>query len=139
MTVTFLNVCVANMFALLTGTFGLCHCRPKAMPLHEITDLYLYVGSAIRQARRTKKLTQAGLASAVGLTRTSISNIEKGRQKLLLHTFYEISEVLNADPIQLLPPRMARVGKDTKLELPQGLLQRERAFIEAGIGIKKRR
>jgi Zn-dependent peptidase ImmA (M78 family) len=29
------------------------------------------------------------LATAIGLTRTSITNIEKGRQKLLLHTALE--------------------------------------------------
>jgi len=43
-------------------------------------------------ARRGKSLSQDALASAVGLTRSSISNIEKGRQKPLLHTLIDISE-----------------------------------------------
>jgi transcriptional regulator with XRE-family HTH domain len=48
-------------------------------------------------------VSQADLAAAVGLTRTSISNIEKGRQKMLVHTFLDIARALGIEPLELLP------------------------------------
>lgn len=66
---------------------------------------YLEVGKRIRKARerRRPKLTQDGLARLVGLTRTSITNVEKGRQKCLLHTLAEIARVLCVEPATLFP------------------------------------
>jgi transcriptional regulator with XRE-family HTH domain len=66
---------------------------------------YEEVGRRIREARlkRKPKLTQQGLAKQVSLTRTSITNVEKGRQKILLHTLADIASALLVDPISLLP------------------------------------
>ena len=96
---------------------------------------YRQVGEKIH-ARRGKNLSQEALASAVGLTRSSISNIEKGRQKLLLHTLVDISEALNVEVASLLPDRPAQaelVDADKIAELPAN----ERSFIESAIGIKQ--
>jgi transcriptional regulator with XRE-family HTH domain len=40
-------------------------------------------------------MTQAQLAARVGLSRTSITNIERGGQVLLVHQLVAISEALN--------------------------------------------
>jgi len=82
-------------------------------------------------------MSQAGLAAAVGLTRTSISNVEKGRQKLLLHTFFEVAETLEVDPARLLPSSKKR--KEGEIPELEGLGPQARAFVEAGIRVKKRR
>src|SRR4051794_14899537 len=66
---------------------------------------YKEVGARIRQKRRQIGLSQEGLAKAVGLKRPSMSNIESGRQNVLLHTFYDIAETLDTDAIALLPDR----------------------------------
>ena len=66
-------------------------------------DLYRGVGQRIRKIREERKLTQAELATIVSLTRTSITNIEQGRQKLLLHTLYDIAAALAVEPKDLLP------------------------------------
>jgi transcriptional regulator with XRE-family HTH domain len=68
-------------------------------------SFYEEVGRRIRDARkrRTPPLTQEGLAELVGLTRTSITNVEKGRQKFLLHTLADIASALQVDPASLLP------------------------------------
>jgi transcriptional regulator with XRE-family HTH domain len=42
------------------------------------------IGKRLRLARETAGVTQLELAEAIGLTRTSIANIEAGRQGLLL-------------------------------------------------------
>jgi DNA-binding XRE family transcriptional regulator len=70
---------------------------------------YEEVGRRIRDARRRRKppLTQDGLAKLVGLTRTSITNVEQGRQKCLLHTLFDIATALQVEPAALLPATTA--------------------------------
>ncbi len=64
--------------------------------------LYVELGRRIRRVREGK-LSQEELAVRVGLTRTSITNIEKGRQKLMVHTLWAIAKVLAVDVDTLLP------------------------------------
>ncbi len=66
-------------------------------------DLYCAVGQRIRKAREARNLSQADLANVVSLTRTSITNIECGKQKPLLHTLYDIADALGVDPRSFLP------------------------------------
>jgi transcriptional regulator with XRE-family HTH domain len=40
--------------------------------------MLMEIGTQIRLARKDRKLTQAGLASALGMSRTTIGQIEKG-------------------------------------------------------------
>lgn len=56
--------------------------------------------TAIRQAKR---MTQEQLAKAVGLTRTSIVNIEAHRQAITLQTLYALGKALGVNPKRLLP------------------------------------
>jgi len=51
---------------------------------------YKALGSKIREQREVVGLTQAQLANAVGLSRTSVTNIELGRQRLMLDQFESI-------------------------------------------------
>jgi transcriptional regulator with XRE-family HTH domain len=67
---------------------------------------YRKVGENIRAKRKDRGLSQEGLAKAVGLKRPSMSNIEKGRQNILLHTFCDIAETLDSNPSALLPERL---------------------------------
>jgi transcriptional regulator with XRE-family HTH domain len=72
-------------------------------------QFYDEMGRRIRDARKLRKpaLTQDGLASLVGLTRTSITNIERGRQKCLAHTLAEIAQALDVEISRLIPPLVA--------------------------------
>lgn len=74
--------------------------------MNDHQSFYQEVGRRIRDARKRRKppLTQEGLAELVSLTRTSITNVEKGRQKFLLHTLADIAAALQVDPASLLPP-----------------------------------
>lgn len=65
-------------------------------------SFYVGVGAAIKAARINAGITQEQLALAVNLKRTSISNIEKGRQKLLLDGFYKIAFALHITSTALL-------------------------------------
>src|SRR5713101_1965450 len=65
--------------------------------------LYRALGQRIREARKAKNLRQAQLASAVGLTRTSITNIETGRQPVAVHILCGIADALGIPVTNLLP------------------------------------
>lgn len=64
---------------------------------------YIALGRRIADVRQAR-MTQDELAKAVSLSRTSIINIEKGRQQVLVHTLASISRVLGVSPDKLLPP-----------------------------------
>lgn len=63
--------------------------------------LYIELGKKIKNARGMR--SQAELAKASSLSRTSITNIEKGRQHLPLHTLYAIANALEIPITELLP------------------------------------
>lgn len=65
--------------------------------------LYFTIGTAIREARQATGINQEELARCVGLTRTSIVNIEGGHQRLPLSTLYDIADALEVQAVALLP------------------------------------
>jgi len=67
-----------------------------------IGDLYLRIGTNITTARRNRNLTQTDVATAVGLTRASITNLEAGRQRAPLHVTIAIAQALGLDLADLL-------------------------------------
>jgi transcriptional regulator with XRE-family HTH domain len=73
---------------------------------------YHNIGQNIKVRREQLGLTQEALAAQVALTRTSITNIEKGRQKLLLHTFMDIVAALGVGPVSLLPQLIEESHED---------------------------
>jgi transcriptional regulator with XRE-family HTH domain len=64
---------------------------------------YRLFGSRVRALREQRKVTQDELARRVELSRASITNIERGRQRVLLHQMMEIATALDADPVDLVP------------------------------------
>jgi transcriptional regulator with XRE-family HTH domain len=64
-------------------------------------------GSRVRALREKRNVTQEELGRRVDLSRTSIVNIEKGRQRILLHQIVDIAGALDAKPGELLPKEPA--------------------------------
>jgi transcriptional regulator with XRE-family HTH domain len=60
-------------------------------------------GKLLKQRRTELKLSQKDFARAVGLSRTSITNIERGRQPVSLPSVYAMADALQADVGDLLP------------------------------------
>ena len=76
-------------------------------------SLYKAFGKLMRMSRETRDgMTQEKLGRLVGLSRTSITNIEKGRQHVSLHQLFAIAEALKVRPDALLPATAA-VGGDS--------------------------
>lgn len=67
--------------------------------------LYAELGARIRRAReaRSPKVTQADLARRLDVERTSITNIEKGTQRVTLMLLYGIARELQVPLERLLP------------------------------------
>ena len=64
--------------------------------------LYKTLGARIRQVRNERKVSQADLSFMVGLTRTSITNLEAGQQRINVATLYDIALALKVKPSRLL-------------------------------------
>ena len=99
---------------------------------------YKQLGANIRRSRRRLELSQDDLARSIGLTRTSLTNIENGRQHPPLHTFCDLVEQLKVDAATLLPSRATPTeAVDVKAMAGQQVRgENELAFISSGIGIK---
>jgi transcriptional regulator with XRE-family HTH domain len=69
--------------------------------------MYREFGRRLRIARRRARLSQEALAKSVGLARTSITNIEKGRQPFTLHTAYDLAKELGVRVTELIPEHPA--------------------------------
>ena len=60
-------------------------------------------GAKLRTLRTHASLTQDELAGAANISRTSIVNIERGRQGVSLSTLYRLAHALARPPGELLP------------------------------------
>ena len=107
--------------------------KKKAAP--QYFAFYNQLGENIQKYRQRRKLSQERLANIVGLTRTSLTNIEKGRQHPPLHTLCEILEQLKVDISDVLPRTTAiNEPSDIKtLAMMQVRGEKELAFIETAI------
>lgn len=100
--------------------------------MNDSKTFYAEVGKRVREARDKSGLTQEALATQVSLTRVSITNIEKGRQKILLHTFVDIATALHVEPTGLLPIEPSNT--DSRLdELVKGLPEAERDWVKSTV------
>jgi transcriptional regulator with XRE-family HTH domain len=81
-----------------------------------MNQLYREFGRLLKQRRKQARLTQDDVAHRVGLARTSITNIEQGRQHVSLHMIYALADAIGVGPQELLPSKSILPQKDTKLE-----------------------
>lgn len=65
--------------------------------------VYREFGVLLAAERKRKRLSQSRLAELIGLSRTSITNIECGRQPIQLHQLYSFAAILRIDVKNLLP------------------------------------
>jgi transcriptional regulator with XRE-family HTH domain len=65
--------------------------------------VYQLVGERIRELRERNEDSQFELAQKISISRSSISNIEKGRHPASLALLYDIATIYNSDINSLLP------------------------------------
>ncbi|MFJ9633743.1 helix-turn-helix domain-containing protein [Streptomyces sp. NPDC101175] len=76
----------------------------------DFPDLYPAIGAQLRDLRDRRGLTQQQVSKTVGLTRSSIANIERGTQHLPLHNWVAICQTLGADPADVITRALQGVG-----------------------------
>jgi transcriptional regulator with XRE-family HTH domain len=82
---------------------------------------YKLVGDKVRSARISAGLSQALLAERVGLTRSSVANLEAARQRTSLYHFVLISRALKAEVGELLPDELRPQESDLTSNLQNEL------------------
>ncbi len=87
----------------------------------DLVAVYRLIGERIRDERRKQGLTQEELAHRVGLNRASITNVEQGRQKLLVHTLIDIANSLNISPRRFLGVFEVDAAPNIPDDLPVGV------------------
>jgi transcriptional regulator with XRE-family HTH domain len=65
--------------------------------------LYRLIGERVSSARSSTGLSQNKLAKKLGLSRVSVVNIEKGRQRPPVHVLWKIAEALGVEITDLIP------------------------------------
>lgn len=65
-------------------------------------DINSNAGAAVSRFRKRIGLSQLELAQVLGITRTSVSNIERGKQAMSLAMFCRVADILHVDATDLL-------------------------------------
>lgn len=60
-------------------------------------DFHKHLGDKLYQARRKANMSQLELSKLIGLSRSSIANIECGRQRINLQQFCKLLEFIGRD------------------------------------------
>lgn len=94
-------------------------------------EIYRKIGRKIKRYREGTHRTQAQLAAEIGISRASLANIEAGRQQILTHHLYAISDALDlGSPTELMVASQASGFVDveaSELPLPdEGLTEKQR-------------
>lgn len=89
--------------------------------MREIDAFYAALGAAVRERRDQLGLTQTQLSERVGLSRTSITNIERGNQRLLADQLLAVATSLGVTADVLL--REAARGREDSVRSPNLMLR----------------
>lgn len=105
---TLVNSCTHVSYIDICASFGYSSPTNRGRLMIDEGRLYQTLGERLRALREQQddsrgRLTQAALAKQVGLERTSITNIEKGAQKVPLHVLFRICETLRVPVAEVLP------------------------------------
>jgi transcriptional regulator with XRE-family HTH domain len=103
--------------------------RSLAREVVDMSALYIEVGRRVRRYRRARHCSKADVARGVGLSRTSVANIEDGSQHTPLHQLADIALFLGADISDLVPSLRRRAPKEAGNGLaatPDSLVRKSR-------------
>lgn len=82
-----------------------------------IDAFYIHVGDKLRIQRKNAGMDQETLSRHLNLSRTTVINIEKGRQRLSLEHAWLAAKILNISIEELLPPTQMKTVDDWAYEI----------------------
>lgn len=93
------------MFVIYTHDVSLTNTSVK-LKFTEMSDMELYrhLGRAVAKRRDELGMTQAEVATKLGLSRASLANLENGRQRIMVHQLFALVHALKLNSILELVP-----------------------------------
>ena len=88
---------------LLSTQFIIYSNKTEGILVSRDSEFDAFVGRLIQAKRKDKRIYQEKLAKKIGLSRSSIANIECGKQKVSLFQLHEICNVLSIEIEEILP------------------------------------
>jgi transcriptional regulator with XRE-family HTH domain len=84
-----------------------------------VEAFYESLGRRVEEVRRKQALTQEQLGDRLSpkMTRAAISNMERGRQRVLVHVLVNLAQALNTDVADLLPTTRPQVEEGHDAEV----------------------
>lgn len=108
------------MFALLTAPYSSVTAPPVRVP-----QIYKTLGQGITALRRKSNITQQQLADAVGISRASVANIERGEQRVFLDQAVAIASFFELGSLdELMSAAHAETAAGTQIQLSGDRLNR---------------
>lgn len=95
--------------------------------------LYGRLGERLREIRIASGMTQQQVATVIGTSRPSISNIESGRQHIKIDVLYRLAAALNVDVRDVLPDMEADQPVHGLEGLPEGAQEFVKNIIGGGV------
>ncbi len=89
------------------------------MTEQEESLLYTQLGYRIKDLRESAQIKQGAFAQLFGLSRASIVNIEKGRQRPTILFLWQISKILNIEVGVIIQPLEIQVKHNTERLSPE--------------------
>lgn len=78
---------------------------------------YVVLGSLLKESRNEKKISQAEMASLLGVTPQNVSSWERGKSKLDMETYLKICSIYEIDAIR--PLEIANNAKYSQFQLSE--------------------
>lgn len=103
------------------------------------SEIYVQFGLLVRQHRERLGLSQAQVAQAIDLSRSSVANVETGRQHIPMHHLYSLARVLQVDVHALLPSMDGAPSAvvDREIQSSFELSEREQEAVAKVVGSMK--
>lgn len=114
------------------------------MTEEQIDRFYTDLGRRLQRARTGTGITQQALAKVAGLTRSSVANVEAGRQRVPIHVLAAMADALQVETANLFDAELLSMEAGrivVTLPLLTGDAPNMRKFVEAtlaSVGIKTR-
>lgn len=105
--------------------------------IQDVEKFYAELGENIKNYRTKQGYSQDELAKFLDLTRTSVVNIEKGRQRPPLHTVYDLAVFFNVAITDLLPSKDEKQQIDLRKSVKESISTIEKKFKDVPIDEEK--
>jgi len=107
---------------------SLLTCGACGDTIQNVEQIYREFGRILRQRRSDASLTQDELANKIGLVRTSITNMELGKQNVSLHLLFQLADALGIQARDLLPVRTPQLmSPNLERQIQKEALEEEEA------------